>query len=107
MGKWHMPPNGISIMGPYGQPIYEGCQKLGETYCLTFDDAGIFTYFPLGYFDPELPMGYFKKGDFENGFTPVREGVVTILFIDIETGASYIEEMTISADCAPSSDPCQ
>ena len=108
MGKGHLPPTGRITLGPLGIQVYNGCLNIDETYCLQFDDAGLFTYFPLGYFNPDLPMGYFIKNDPRgNGpFTPLMPGQITLVFLDAQTGKPYVEVLTISSDCLPSDEPC-
>jgi hypothetical protein len=106
MGKGHMPPTGTTTMGLHGIPVYEECLNINETYCIQFDDAGLFTYFPMGLFSPDLPMGYFPQNDVEGTFTPLMPGQITIFFLDARTGLPYVEVLTISDECPPSDEPC-
>jgi hypothetical protein len=106
LGTGHMPPTHKRRgEGTHRHP-YQANLNLKDTYCLSFDDPGYFFYFPMGFFSPELPMGYFPKGPLNKIFTPQKLGEITILFLDATTHKPYLEKLTICEGCESTGEPC-
>ncbi len=99
-GQVKFPPDGVGRSG-LEVKTHNTCMQVDHNLTITFEDAGIFEYFPPGHFRPKLPTGP-VLADREIVVKATKKPAIVFLFFhDLSTGILYVEILTIQVDPCP------
>jgi hypothetical protein len=98
MANINMPPDG----GPLSKlQMSKYCQKFqNDPLTITVKDDGEFLSFPPGDFEPNLPTGFYPKGEVLGPFVPTHNNKdVFMVYVDNVTKKVFVLQIEIRSAC--------